>query len=388
MSYWFDVWLDSLYCEDPESLHSNDKFALSGAVSTDLEAAGFVMPTIRPPENQHSFFPQDLVHLFSDRSSVPRFLLDLHAWDLDENDGWVDNREDIVKASKAIAQGVKAVPGWGMAVGVALDVINKVVPPIIDQFVSWDKNDPLLNYTRWVDMPTLTPNVPFHMPLAVHFFKEDDTGYSDYDYTLHFRITCTWVPDVSPLGTLPAGPASKHLYQDSIPKTWFGAWDGEGVQVGIRPSEVSGYPQDPDAQYLRVDVTENIDGLPVDTVTEYTPISRLFLEFLEPVQNEELWRFAQLVNAQKDGPGVVSRLGLPGKEFASLLPNEGKAKLPPKQYEGDYLKLNNDATLEIYQLRHDGKVVGEALRYRRPSAAFLGFTASTSTDVMLYRRTV
>lgn len=386
MSYWFDVWLDSLYCEDPESLHSTDKFALSGAVITDLEAAGFVMPTIRPPENQHSYFPQDLVHLFSDRSSVPRFGLDLHAWDLDENEGWVDNRDDIVKASKAIAQGVKAVPGWGLAVGAALDVINTVVPPIINQFVSWDKNDPLLNYTKWVDMPSLTPNVPFHMPLAVQFWKKDDTGYSDFDYTLHFRITCTWVPDLSPSGAVPAGPASEHVFQDSIPKTWVGAWDGEGVQVGIRPSEASGYPQNWYGQYLRVDVTENIDGEPVDTVTEYATISQLFLE---PVQTEEFWKVAQLVRAQKDGPTVISRQGLPGKEFASLLsPIEGKPKLPPKQYEGDYLMLNNGATLEMYQLRHDGKVVGEALRYRRPSAVFLSLTPRTSTDVMLYRRTV
>ena len=50
--------------------------------------------------------------------------------------------------------------------------------------------------------------------------------------------------------------------------------------------------------------------------------------------------------------------------------------------------LNKDAMLEMYQLRHDGKVVGEALRYRRPSAVFLSLTPSTSTDVMLYRRTV
>ena len=82
-----------------------------------------------------------------------------------------------------------------------------------------------------------------------------------------------------------------------------------------------------------MDVTENTDGLPVDTVTEYATISQLFLE---PVQTEEFWRLAQLVRAQKDGPTdqkdgptVISRQGLPGKEFASLLsPIEGKPKLP------------------------------------------------------------
>ena len=32
MGWQFDVTLDRLYCADPESVHSNDKFALAGAV--------------------------------------------------------------------------------------------------------------------------------------------------------------------------------------------------------------------------------------------------------------------------------------------------------------------------------------------------------------------
>jgi hypothetical protein len=56
-----------------------------------------------------------------------------------------------------------------------------------------------------------------------------------------------------------------------------------------------------------------------------------------------------------------------------------------EQFQGDYLMLKNDASLAIYEIRHNGSVVGEALRYRHPSSMFLTVVGK-GTDVMLYRR--
>ena len=56
-----------------------------------------------------------------------------------------------------------------------------------------------------------------------------------------------------------------------------------------------------------------------------------------------------------------------------------------QQLSGDYLALNNHASLEIYHRLNDGKVVGVALRYRRPTSSFLTALLG-GVDEMLYRQ--
>ena len=42
-----EVTLEALVCRDTESIHSSDKFALAGAVFTDTDSAGIVLPMMR-----------------------------------------------------------------------------------------------------------------------------------------------------------------------------------------------------------------------------------------------------------------------------------------------------------------------------------------------------
>jgi hypothetical protein len=58
----------------------------------------------------------------------------------------------------------------------------------------------------------------------------------------------------------------------------------------------------------------------------------------------------------------------------------------PQQFHGDHLLLKNDASLEIYHLSHHGHVIGQALRYRRPTSALLTLQGP-GFDRMLHRRT-
>jgi hypothetical protein len=54
------------------------------------------------------------------------------------------------------------------------------------------------------------------------------------------------------------------------------------------------------------------------------------------------------------------------------------------QFQGDYLMLDNNASLEIFEIRHDGTVTSKALRYRRPTSMFLSVVGS-GKDVMLHK---
>ena len=391
----FEVTLDRLYCADPESVHSNDKFALAGAVTTGTDHAGFVMPTMQPPQHQYSYFPQELMRIFSGTSTEPRIGLVLRAWDLDENEGWVENSETIKKVASGIASAIAAIPGVGTAAGLVLQSVSVAIPAIIDAFVSWDEDDVLLDHTTWVEMPAPAPHVLTGVPYSVRFSKKDPTGQSDFDYTLSLKITCQYLP-LFDSGT-PIGPATEQPFQNSTLDSWVGGWEGRGVRADIAVADTPLYvkPQD-----LRVTIVERVGGQEVTTITERVSISRLLVELFQPVSKpaagsgmvSNFSSSAHLVRVQSHGPKVASRQVLMGGELNPIAvspqdaaPAEQVKLVNSLQFKGDYLMLNNDASLEIYQLRHKGTVAGEALRYRRPSSMFLSVQAS-GTDVMLYRR--
>jgi hypothetical protein len=152
---------------------------------------------------------------------------------------------------------------------------------------------------------------------------------------------------------------------------------------------------------LRVAVSEN----GVTTTTEFVTISRLSIELTTPslvaagTEETKFFNFgARLVRSQIHGPRVASRQVLIGGEtqaaLATQTTRQSRAKslldtnpnlVTAEQFQGDYLILNNEASLAIYEIRHNGSVVAEALRYRQPSSMFLTVTGK-GTDVMLYRR--
>lgn len=395
MSYQFDVFLDRLYCADPESVHSNDKFALAGAVTTGMNHAGFVMPTMTPPQHQFSYFPPDRTHIFSGLSAEPRIGLVLQAWDLDENEGWVENSDTIKEVAGKIADAVGLIPGIGTLGNLAINAVAVGIPTIIDVFVSWDEDDVLLDHRTVVEVPEPTPYSTTPVPYSVHFSKGDPTGQSSFDYRLYLKIACQSLPLFG--GATPIGPATEHPFQNSTLNSWVGRWKNGDVAAEISIAETPVFVQ---AQDLRVTVVERVNGQDVTTITERVSISRLIVELFQPVgqpnaNNGAVSSFSwspHLVRVQKHGPKQESRQVLMGAQFNPLGVSQqdtGQAVEPLKpvtslQFQGDYLMLDNNASLEIFEIRHDGTVTSKALRYRRPTSMFLSVLGS-GKDVMLHQ---
>src|SRR5947208_3534475 len=88
--YSFQVGIDLVTCNDTESIHSSDKFALAGAVITDSTRTGFVMPTIRINSGEQREYDRDIRLVFNGIANVPTLGIVLQAWDLDQNDNWVE----------------------------------------------------------------------------------------------------------------------------------------------------------------------------------------------------------------------------------------------------------------------------------------------------------
>jgi hypothetical protein len=188
--YWIQVFLLRVTCKDTESIHSSDKFALAGDIVTDRANVALIKPMFRINSgDEHSFLPSGPI--FSGWSSQPKVGITLQAWDLDENDSWVDNEEDIVTVGEAISTAVKAVPEYGTFAGAVLDGILATVPPVVDRFIDWDKNDQLMNHKEWVDLPAGVPEVMNEIQHSIRFYRDDPTGYSSWDYTIQCAIQCT-----------------------------------------------------------------------------------------------------------------------------------------------------------------------------------------------------
>jgi len=211
-AYQIQVHLNKLTCRDTESLHSSDKFALAGAITTGTDTAGFVLPTFRindsHPDNVRQF--ENLL-VFDGGSETPDVGIVFQAWDMDENDGWVENRDEIVAVSLAIAAGVKLVPG-GVEAGAGMELAVAAIVPVIDQFVQWDKDDELLRYGKWWSATAAGPFQRSARDVSIQFGGDDGVGYSTWDYTLDLTIVCTATPTFKAT-PLPHDLAPRQLFQ-------------------------------------------------------------------------------------------------------------------------------------------------------------------------------
>lgn len=204
-NYTIEVTLENLICRDTESILYPDKFALAGAVFTDSDSAGVVFPLMHISSGGKREL-QTLI--FSGVSDVAKVGLVLQAWDIDENESWIENKDGIVTAATAIAQGVKLVPKYGTILGLVLDGVNEVVPRVVDQFVEWDKNDQLLSYSSWVDLPVQGAFVPSTKNFSIDFKREDWLDYSGYDYSLEISVRSAWTPSFGDIKKPPSSSKS------------------------------------------------------------------------------------------------------------------------------------------------------------------------------------
>jgi hypothetical protein len=174
--------IEKVICRDTESIHSSDRFAMSGAFVGDAGSAGVYLPSFRINDNEQRAI--DRSYHFS--STTPRFAMSLMAWDLDENDSWKENEDTVKSGVDAIA--IAASAAYGPVAGTAVKVVGQAVIGVVDQFNKWDHNDKLLDFNQLVDIPPGAFNEREYMRKTISFSHDDGVGYSSWDYDLEIRI--------------------------------------------------------------------------------------------------------------------------------------------------------------------------------------------------------
>jgi hypothetical protein len=372
MSYHVSVRLGSLICRNRESTTApHDIFGLAGAVIVDGEAQGFAFEGIPINERQPWSYAAEV---FNGVSESPTIELKLLGLDIDDNEKWVRNREEIGELADKISEFAGHIP----VIGDFAAFVIEIIPDVVDQFVEWDENDVLLDHASTIDL-SADAVVPFRASsrrMEVKFSGSDRVGYSDWDYSLHIGVTNTYTP-AAPFG---GGPVEKTLkpFVDTRPSDWIGDWESEHVRCAIRVSEYS-------LGLLDVHVTELMDGRSTDSETLRVGISRVFLQAataFDPavvasggIEDDTVDFVPSLVVERASGrTAVVTDVltGLGGVTVAGTAATTGQFQVavepPPRRQSGsDLLELSNDAVLEIYHVLHDGEIVGDVkLRYIRP----------------------
>lgn len=378
MAHHVEVSLDRLVCTDTESVHSSDNFFLVGAVTVDGTRQGFAMPGIRINDYETRRFPDDLRRVFDGISNSPEITVELAAWDVDQNAAWVDHRETIAAIAKGITLGLTAV--GGKAVGALIEVAKAVV----DQLVAWDKNDPLLAYTKVLSLPFL-PGKTHDEWLDVPFAREENPDYAGFDYTLSYYVGSTTRVE------LPEHEAPRVRYvpaKGSASVDWINDWTAKDLEVSItRAPEADARPGGP---WLAVRVEEVVGGRVVPTRVSAVTWTKELLgtrSLFQPgegkgrdVANAGAHRASGLLRGS--GPGTLGqrKLRLPGVRSRAR-------ELSFEQVGGDHLALPNGAVLELYRMVTPGSdATTPALRYVRPADSALRALDPTARDVLLHPR--
>ena len=422
MPYYVKVRPRQLICRDTESIVApHDIFALAGAVVVDGESHGFALPSVPINERQPHTYIETLYEGFSE---TPQIGVALVGWDIDDNEKWVDNRQEIEDVTKKISEYGKKVP----LIGDYVAWLSDNVPKIVDKFVEWDKDDQLLAWSDTIDVSAeaAVPFVQGYHWTEVKFSHSDGVGYSDWDYSLHLLIECMFSTGI---GNKPVGEKTLKPFVNTKLSDWTGEWQSGSVQCSITPSEFT-------LDALDVSVTERVDGVPTDSKTLGVAISKVFLQFggvhlgghyVEGIDKgkggQTVWALPRLtVERLKGHTATVSDLitGLDPNIVAAasklvgddgvvagvghLEPNliaeggelvtprwvdEAIGKPPQRQQSGsDLLELSNDAVLEIYHVLHGGNDSGLVeLRYIRP-VVNVAFRPASEIDEFLTLRVV
>jgi hypothetical protein len=349
-NYYIEVELDRLICRDTESLHSADRLALFGAVFTDAGESGFVLPAIQINSGQNVRIQDDYRVIFKGKSSTPQFGLVLFGYDIDANKTWIENREDIIKISSFIAKVVKLIPKVGAAIGKVLDEVNANVPPVIDQFVAWDKDDKLLDHHAVHEAPHVGLNNPVWQPLTIDFKREGALGYSSWDYSLKLNVKGSYAGQFD---YEQPGEAHRVPRRNTTPEAWVGTWESPNIRAVISVSDVPGSLD----VYLLDKTTGVTSGQNGVTIDRFTVVS---------VKANPLGNMAGLL----DSP------------FTKQPPPD---PTPSSGTDGDYLALPDKVTLEYYGVEGDPKALRPALRYRWPSTMpfFIGIAPENRRDEFL-----
>ena len=401
--YRIKVTLEDVYCRDTESVHSADKLAVAGAVWVDGAPRGIVMPMMRINDYERRRFPDDLAVVFDGGADTGEVVLLLQAWDLDENDSSIENREEIDKAILAIAVGVGALnPVAGAVVLTVADVVTSVVDPGSSGGTrrtsccapgrSWrarrSRSRRSTRRSRCPSSRSRTPTTPATTTAPPS------------------SVESTWQAS---FGDAPAQPLRYEAYAGAPLEAWLGDWVGTDLEVSVeRSSGVA--DQRLGGAALDVTLTRKVGGEATPTTTRglvpqqasgASAGSRL-REALSPGR-----RARRTLGDEADlgaptglealggggggggGPGGVHE-GIGSATAGGALRNreDGTRVETPgvldRERVGDVVRLPDDAGLEL--LRTTGAVPAvELLRYARPFAPLVN-ELTGGRDVVLHRR--
>ena len=220
-------------------------------------------------------------------------------------------------------------------------------------------------------------------------------GNFHWHLTVEVSNTALPAPTTIPFSATPPPSFTAKPYRFSNPDLWRGVWDSENNRVSVAIAVQSN-------GLLRVKVTENpASGLAQDVDVGDVPISRtIFLDIRKvcdamliapPEGNapnqKSLIAVQRLGGFKYEASDYIGLEHERHRDFDGLLDAISIADVfRPEELGGDFLALPNDATIEIYQLRSQGTVIGYSLRYRRPT--FVPMIVAGGIDEELYHRLV
>jgi hypothetical protein len=220
-------------------------------------------------------------------------------------------------------------------------------------------------------------------------------GNFHWHLTLEVSNTALPSPTTIPFSNSPPPSFDAKPYRFSNPDLWRGTWDSGNGRLSAAISVQ-------DNGLLHVRVTENPDLGPTrDVDVRDVPICRTISLDIRRICDAML-----IAPPEGDAPNsksliAVQRIGghkfetseyiglehPRHSDFGGLLDAIAISNVfKPEELGGDFLALPNDATVEIYQLKSQGTVIGYSLRYRRPT--FVPMIVAGGLDEELYHRSV
>lgn len=201
--YKFKVFIEKIRCTDTESIHSSDKLFIAGAVISNEESKGFAKPLIRINTNEERNFTNEDSLLFEGISKSSSISIALQATDLDQNDGWYENKDNVLKVAGDIGGEMAGYLSSNPAVGAkTADGLKKglaILGTVIDFFVKSDKNDTLGTFSGVIDFAAMNYGTQTK-PVVINFREHDDyvnlwftrvyVDYNDFAYEFNLRVEC------------------------------------------------------------------------------------------------------------------------------------------------------------------------------------------------------
>lgn len=402
MGWFVEVYAASVECADIESVTARDMFAIVGSVLVDGRSHGFITPAMavgRGETHMMGGYPTGPGELYRGWSDSPRLGFTVRGYDIDDNDKWVRNRETIKKVVEAIEMITDDIPVVGDIVSVAAKI-----PDVVDVFVDADSDDLVLGYTGWIDLVVGPSERTITQWKSIRTRRDDDTGYSSSDYTLNLRIVSRQT--AGSFGDVPVPRLRPHRGSDL--EDWVGAWQGPHVDCAIsRGTSALGV-----SDVLTVEITEQVDGGTTQIRERAVRINKPYLaDALTATSDIPTSRQPQ---EEDQGGGLLIGSGtVEGRAAAGggeAVGGVGDIRTERDERQGsrvtepvvdvlgrstagrwtsraDYLSVDQDVVLELYQQRVGGEVVGARMRYVRP-ASIPARAGAPQLDEMLAPRVV